>query len=115
MSSVCTWYFVQLWQSWQDIHQQTPTVQQRVLASSEAHAVVQVMKQYHLKAAARVWVSRSAHSAPTSRLVCVIVKGNKRSWKQEVALPHTAQDQRARSALGAATGGRRQCERVPTG
>ena len=81
MSQLSTFHFVQLWQ---ECHQQTPTLQQRVLAPSEGHAVVQVMKEHHLHAAARAWVSRSALDAPTVRLTCVIVRGNRRSWKQDI-------------------------------
>ena len=81
MTTVSTTHFVQLWR---DINQKVPTLQERVYAPSELHAIVHLMKQHHWHAAARAWVSRTATDAPTVRLVCVIVKGNKRSWKQEV-------------------------------
>ena len=81
MSQLFTFHFVQLWQ---ENHQHTPTVQERVLAPSEGYAVVQVMKEHHLHAASRAWVSRSALDAPTMRLTCVIVKGNHRSWKLDI-------------------------------
>jgi Holliday junction resolvase-like predicted endonuclease len=81
MAQVSTFHFVRLWQ---EVNRQEPTLQQRVVAPSEGQAVIQVMKAHHLHAAARVWVSRSATSEPTMRLVCVIVKGNRRSWKQEL-------------------------------
>ena len=81
MATISTTHFVQLWQ---DSNQNAPTLQQRVYAPSELHAIVQVMKQHHLHAAARAWVSRTAADEPTVRLVCVIVKGHKRSWKQEL-------------------------------
>ena len=85
MSDCSTFHFVQLWQ---DAHQAAPTLQQRVLAPSEGHAVVQVMKQHHLRAAARVWVSPSALEMPTVRLTCVLVKGKVRSWKHELTPLH---------------------------
>jgi hypothetical protein len=71
-------------QVWQESHQKAPCIQQRVLAVSPEHAVVQVMKEHHLKAAARACVSATALEAPSFRIVCVIVKGNKRSWKHEL-------------------------------
>ena len=81
MSQRASFHFVQLWK---DLNQPVPTIQQRVLAPSEGHAVVQVMKLHHLRAVARAWVSRTATGEPTLRLCCVIVKGNKRSWKHEL-------------------------------
>lgn len=84
--AVSTFFFVCLWSEAQDIQRATPNVQQRVLAPSEAHAVVQVMKHHHLKAAARAWVSRTAQGEPTLRLACILVKGKKRSWKLEPAM-----------------------------
>jgi hypothetical protein len=84
--AVSTFFFVRLWSEAQDIQHATPTLQQRVLAPSEAHAVVQVMKHHHLKAAARAWVSRTAQGEPTLRLACIIVKGKKRSWKLDPAM-----------------------------
>jgi hypothetical protein len=81
MSHRCSFHFVRLWQ---ELHQSAPTIQQRVLAVSPEHAVVQVMKEHHLKAAARVYVSATALETPSLRLACVIVKGNKRSWKHEL-------------------------------
>lgn len=83
MTSVATFHFVRIWHDAQAVQQGAPTIQERVLAASEADAVVLIMKKYHLHAAARVWVSRSVNSEPTLRLACVIVKGNKRSWKLE--------------------------------
>lgn len=74
-------FFVQLWR---DINQQVPTVQQRVQALSEAHAVVQVMKQHHLNMVDRAWVARTAKEPPTVRLGHVYVKGAVRRWKREV-------------------------------
>jgi hypothetical protein len=76
-----SFHFVQVWQ---ESHQQAPTIQQRVLAVSPEQAIVHVMKEHHLKAVARAYVSRTALDTPSFRIVCVIVKGNKRSWKQEL-------------------------------
>jgi hypothetical protein len=81
MAQHSTFHFVQLWQ---DAHQPAPTLQQWVLAPSEGHAVVQVMKQHHLRAVARAWVSPSALEMPTVRLSCVLVKGKVRSWKHDL-------------------------------
>lgn len=94
MSAVSSFHFVRLWYQAQDIQQETPNLQERVLAPSEAQAVVQVMKKHHVKAAARAWVSRTVQGEPTLRLACVIVKGNKRSWKLEPDM------WRAKAALG---------------
>ena len=69
---------------WQEVNQTAPTLQQRVLATSAEHAIVQVMKQHHLHAAARAWVSYTALDEPILRVVCLIVKGDKRSWKLEL-------------------------------
>ena len=76
-------FFVRLWQ---DVNVQAPTAQQRVLASSEAHAVVWLMKQNHLHNVDRAWVSRSASEPPTVRLAHVFVKGKVRSFKQELGV-----------------------------
>jgi S-methylmethionine-dependent homocysteine/selenocysteine methylase len=83
MSQGMSFHFVRLWQSQEEIVRGTPTLQQRVLAISEVHAVVQLMKQHHLKGAARAWVSRTVHDEPTVRLACILLKGKKRSWKIE--------------------------------
>lgn len=50
MATISTTHFVQLCQ---DSTQKTPSIQQRVYAPSELHAIVQVMKQHHLHGAAR--------------------------------------------------------------
>ena len=73
-------FYVRLWQ---DINHSVPTVQQRVQAPSEGHAVVQVMKAHHLTSVDRAWVSRSVYDEPTVRLIQVVVKGKVRSWRQE--------------------------------
>lgn len=73
-------YYVQLWQ---DINVKFPTVQQRVQASSEGHAVVQVMRKHHLSCVDRAWVSYSVKQPPTLRLAQVVVKGKFRHWKHE--------------------------------
>ena len=76
-------YYVQLWQS---INAKFPTVQQRVQAPSEGHAVVQVMRKHRLSSVDRAWVSYSAKQAPTLRLAQVVVKGNFRHWKHELEI-----------------------------
>jgi hypothetical protein len=73
-------YYVQLWRTVQEKH---PSVQLRVQAPSEGHAVVQVMRKHHLTTVFRAWVSHSAKEAPTVRLINILVKGKVRRWQQE--------------------------------
>ena len=73
-------HFVRLWQ---EANQAAPTLEQRVLATSAEHALVLVMKEHHLRAAARASVSYTAFDEPLLCVVCLIVKGDKRSWKQD--------------------------------
>jgi hypothetical protein len=73
-------FYVQLWQH---ITVKQPTAQERVQAPSEGHAIVQVMRKYHLTAVDRAWVSHSALEPPTVRLIQVYVKGKVRSWRHE--------------------------------
>lgn len=73
-------YYVQLWRN---INVKVPTIQQRVQAPSEGHAIVQVMKKERLTYVDRAWVSRSVYDEPTVRLLQVTVKGNKRIWRAE--------------------------------
>ena len=73
-------FYVQLWNQ---RHEQHPTVQQRVQAPSEAHAVVAVMRQHHLHCVYRAWAGPSAQEPPTVRLLEVTVKGKIRHWAQE--------------------------------
>jgi hypothetical protein len=74
-------FYVQLWQR---LNVTVPPIQQRVLAPSEGHAIVQVMRSHHLSYVDRAWVSPSALLSPTVRLVQVSVKGKVRCWKQEL-------------------------------
>jgi hypothetical protein len=81
-------YFVQVWKNDQTPH---PTIQQRVQAPSEGHAVVQVMRYHHLSYASRAWIGHSAKEPPTLRLTQLVVKGKVRCWKVEaepLKLPH---------------------------
>jgi hypothetical protein len=71
-------YFVRLWR---DVKVKAPTVQERVQAPSEWHAVVQVMRRHHLTCVDRAWVSYSANEPPHVRLAQVVVKGKVRHWK----------------------------------
>lgn len=73
-------YYVQLWKTVQEKH---ASIQQRVQAPSEGHAVIQVMRKHHLVEVYRAWVSRSAKETPTVRLLHVLVKGKVRRWQQE--------------------------------
>jgi hypothetical protein len=73
-------YFVQLWKNDQMVH----PLCERVQAPSEGHAIVQVMRHYHLSYAARAWIGRSAKEPPTLRLLQLVVKGKVRAWKVEV-------------------------------
>jgi hypothetical protein len=73
-------YFVQLWKNDQVLQ----PLQHRVQAPSEGHAVIQVMRHYHLSYAARAWIGCSAHEPPTLRLTQLVVKGKMRCWKVEV-------------------------------
>ena len=73
-------HFVRLWQ---EVNQVAPTIEQRVLATSAEHALVLVMKEHHLRAAARASVSYTPLDEPLLRVVCLIVKGDKRSWKHD--------------------------------
>ena len=73
-------FYVQLWQTVQEKH---PSVQQRVQAPSEGHAIIQVMRKQHLTEVYRAWASRSAKESPTVRLLHVLVKGKVRRWQQE--------------------------------
>jgi hypothetical protein len=73
-------FYVQLWRTVQEKH---PSVQQRVQAPSEGHAIVQVMRKQHLTEVYRAWASRSAKEPPTVRLLHVLVKGKTRRWQQE--------------------------------
>jgi hypothetical protein len=72
-------YFVQLWKNDRIVH----PVCERVQASSEGHAVVQVMRHHHLSYAARAWIGRSAKEPPTVRLTQLVVKAKVRAWKVE--------------------------------
>ena len=74
--------FVQLWKSFD---QSAPSVQERVQATSEADALVKVMRKYHLFAVDRAWVGHTAKIPPTVRLINVYVKGSKRFWRGEPA------------------------------
>jgi hypothetical protein len=73
-------YFVQLWKN----DQMLQPLQQRVQASSEGHAVIQVMRCHHLSYASRAWIGCSAKEPPTLRLAQLVVKGKVRCWKVEV-------------------------------
>jgi len=75
-------FYVQLWQHPTD---RRPTIQERVQATSEGHAVVLVMRRHHLKSVDRAWISPSAHQPPTVKLFDVLVRGKIRSWRQEIA------------------------------
>ena len=72
-------FFVQIWKN-----DRTYPIQQRVQAPSEGHAVVQVMRTYHLSYASRAWIGQSAKEPPTLRLTQVVVKGKVRCWTVEV-------------------------------
>jgi hypothetical protein len=73
-------YIVQLWR---DVRVKAPIVQKRVQATSEWHAVVQVMRRHHFICVDRAWVSYSANEPAHVRLAQVIVKGKVRIWKHE--------------------------------
>ena len=75
-------FFVQIWKN-----DHTRPIQQRVQASSEGHAVVQVMRCHHLSYASRAWIGQSAKEPPTLRLTQLVVKGKVRCWKVEVSPP----------------------------
>ena len=73
-------YYVQLWQT---MNQKQPSLQQRVQAPSEGHAIIQVMRKHHFTTMDRGWVSYSAKEPPTVRLINIMVKGSVRRWQQE--------------------------------
>jgi hypothetical protein len=104
-------YYVQLWQ---DATISKPTIQQRLQASSEAHAVVQVMKAHHLSRVDRAWISCSAKEPPTLRLVDVLVQGKIRRWRHDPAGWRERHHEEQKKSQPRVKRQRRRSKKVPT-